>query len=181
MVPCASHFAPSIFLASASKTSINVEPMALRFASGSVTPASLLKNKLPACTPITLRPKSLYESRTSSNSFLRRSPLSTKIHVRFLPIALLSNTAATVLSTPPESPRITLSFPSLARIASTVVSINESGVQLPWQPQMFIAKFSSIFGPSLLWNTSGWNCTAQVSSPSILYAAFSTSSVLAIT
>ena len=39
---------------------------------------------------------------TSSPSFLRRRPWSTNIQVKFLPIALLSKTAATDESTPPD-------------------------------------------------------------------------------
>ena len=49
---------------------------------------------------------------------------------KFSQIALWSKVAATVLSTPPESPRITRSAPILALISATVVSTKASGVHV---------------------------------------------------
>ena len=57
-------------------------------------------------------------------------------------MALWSSTAATVESTPPLRPRITGSFPSLRCSSSTVVSMNEAGVQLPLQPQIVLTKLA---------------------------------------
>ena len=52
-------------------------------------------------------------------------------------MALFSNTAATEESTPPDKPNTTLSFPIFSLSWATVESINESGVQICWQPQIF--------------------------------------------
>jgi len=94
-------------------------------------------------------------------------------------MALWSNTAATDESTPPESPNTTLSLPNCFFRSATVDSTNDAGDQSRLHLQIS-RKFSSKLIPSKVWKTSGWNCTPQVASPSILYAANSTSSVLAI-
>ena len=103
--------------------------MVLRLTSGSVTPAKAERNSLEASTPLILSPIPLYCSKTLWNSPLRKSPLLTKIQCNWLPIALFSNTAATVESTPPERPNTTFSLPTCALSAATVVSIKLSGVQ----------------------------------------------------
>ena len=99
--------------------------------------------------------------------------------MRLLPIALFRSTATTELSTPPLRARSTLSFWSCSRSSATVRSIKASGDQLPPIPTMSI-KLASSLVPSSLWKASGWNCTPQVSSPSMRKAAFSTSGVRAI-
>ena len=96
-------------------------------------------------------------------------------------MALFRSTPATVESTPPLSPRMTLSSPSWLRSSSTVVSMNEAGVHSPLHPQMSNAKLDRIFVPSTLWNTSGWNWTAYTALSLNWNAAFTTSSVEAIT
>ena len=103
------------------------------------------------------------------------------MQVRLCPTALFSSTPVTVESTPPLRPRITLSPPIRSRSPATVVSMNEAGVQSPFMPQMVRAKLESIFVPSTVWYTSGWNCTAQVGSPANWKAALATSCVDAIT
>ena len=105
----------------------------------------------------------------------------TKMQVRLWPIALLRRTAATVESTPPLNPRMTLSLPIFSRISLTEVSMNDSLVQSPLHPQMPRAKLARIFVPSTVWNTSGWNWTPYVSSSGKRNAAFSTSEVEART
>ena len=68
---------------------------------------------------------------TLANSFLRSTPLLTKMQVSWLPMALCTSTAATEESTPPESPQITCPLPTFSRIAATVVSMKCAGVQSP--------------------------------------------------
>ena len=168
-----------MWCASSSKTSIKVPPIAFLFPSGSEIPANLSKKRFDASTPLTFKPMPSYCFKTLSNSFLRNNPLLTKIQYKFFPIALCNKTAATVESTPPESPKTTLSFPTFSLIAATVLSTKESGVHVCPTLAMFTKKFANNCFPSFVWYTSGWNWMANVSSPSILYAAFSTSFVLA--
>ena len=57
---------------------------------------------------------------------LRRSrsrPVSTNTHVSWSPIALCTSAAATAESTPPDSPQITRSLPTCARISATACSM----------------------------------------------------------
>ena len=68
---------------------------------------------------------------------------------KFAPIALCNKTAATLLSTPPDNPKTTLSFPNLCFNSATVVSINELDVQLPSQPQIPFTKFCNKVAPSV--------------------------------
>jgi len=70
------------------------------------------------------------------------------MQVKFFPIALLSKTADTELSTPPDKPRTTLSSPSWFFKFSTVVSMNEAADQSFLHPQMF-KKLSSKCVPSV--------------------------------
>ena len=98
--------------------------------------------------------------RTSSASPSRSSPLSTKMQVCRSPIALWMSTAATLESTPPESPQITDSFgPTCARIDATASSTKEPIVQSPLSPQTPKRKFPRICAPCAVWVTSGWNWT----------------------
>ena len=80
---------------------------------------------------------------------MRSKPLSTKMQLSCLPMALLSNTAATVESTPPESPSTTLSLPTSSRSSRTVLSMNDSGVQSCLQPQMVCTKLRRMVVPSV--------------------------------
>ena len=96
-------------------------------------------------------------------------------------MALWSSIAATLESTPPDRPSMTLSSPSFSRSSATVDSMKFSGVQSPLHPQMPITKFLSICEPYSLWCTSGWNCMPQVGSPFRRKAALSTVSVEPIT
>ena len=50
-------------------------------------------------------------------------PVSTNTHVSWSPTALCTRAAATAESTPPESPQMTCSPPTWARIASTDCSM----------------------------------------------------------
>ena len=93
------------------------------------------------------KPKFLYDSKTDSNSFFLNNPLSTNTHVKFSPIALCIRTPATVESTPPDNPRITLSSPIVFCNFLTVFSTNNFGVQVCEQPQISTVKFFSIFSP----------------------------------
>ena len=85
-------------------------------------------------------------------------------------MALCTSTAATDESTPPESPQITCPAPTFSRIEATVVSIKCAGVQSPRAPQM-VRKFRMSCGPSGVWCTSGWNCTAQMRRSSLAMPA----------
>ena len=76
-------------------------------------------------------------------------------------MALCTSMAATEESTPPERPQMTWPLPTFSRIAATVVSMKCAGVQSPRAPQM-LRKIPISCGPSGVWCTSGWNCTAQM-------------------
>ncbi len=155
MVPCPSHFTSVSWCASSSKTSMKTRPMVLRLVSGSSIPASWERKRSEASTPFTFSPMSLYWCSTFANSSLRSKPLFTKIQYRLSPMALFSNTAATVESTPPERPSTTLSLPIFSFSSATISSTNEDGVKLCATPAIFTRKFSSILVPSVLWYTSG--------------------------
>ena len=129
MVPCANQDTSSIIFDSSSKTSIKTLPIILRLVSGSSTPANSLKKRSEASTPFTFKPISLYWCKTLSNSFLRSNPLLTKMQYKFLPMALCNKTAATVESTPPESPRTTLSFCTFSCKSFTQSSTKAFGVK----------------------------------------------------
>ena len=111
------------FLVAAWKTSMKALPMILRFFSGSVTPLSLRRKSSVASSYWSLilkfRPKT---SCTTSASRARSRPLFTKMQVSWSPMALCSNAAATLESTPPLRPRITFSLPTCLRMASTASS-----------------------------------------------------------
>ncbi len=77
-------------------------------------------------------------------------------------MARLSRTAATLESTPPESPRMTRSSPSWALSSATVLSTKDAADHSWREPQMSTTKFFSSWVPCRVWNTSGWNWTAQI-------------------
>ena len=56
-MPCARNSTPVSLWASSSNTSTKVRPMILRFCSGSVTPASAVRNRCSASTRITRTPR----------------------------------------------------------------------------------------------------------------------------
>ncbi len=103
-VPWASHGMSPSLLASSSNTAMNSAPIRLRLISGSVTSRIASRNRADASTWIRFI---LNESRnvwtTASASPFRRSPLSTKTHVSWSPMARWTMTATTEESTPPES------------------------------------------------------------------------------
>ena len=96
---------------------MNSAPIALRLASGSVTPFSFSRNRVCASTATsgTLN-VSLKALTTCSPSSLRISPWSTNTQVSCSPTALCTSSAATEESTPPDSPQITRPSPTCARI-----------------------------------------------------------------
>jgi len=114
-------------------------------------------------------------------SSLRSRPLSTKMQCRRSPMARSRSRAATELSTPPLRASTTWSTPSCFLRRSTVWSTKACGVQSPSQPQMLMTKLCSSCSPSVVWYTSGWNCTAKVMWSRRRKAATGTSLVLAIT
>ncbi len=99
--------------ARSSKTSMNAAPMILRFCSGSVTPASRVRNSSDASTKSNGRLRRSNRVRIWVASFSRSRPLSTKMQVRRSPSALWSRSAATVESTPPDRPHTTRPGPTL--------------------------------------------------------------------
>ena len=86
---------------------MNSSPMALRFSSGSMTPASRSKNRSAARTWMSSMPKLRRNvSTTCSPSSWRIRPVSTNTHVSWGPMALCTRAAATAESTPPDSPQM---------------------------------------------------------------------------
>ena len=75
-------------------------------------------------------------------------------------MALASMAASTEESTPPDRAQSTLPSPMRSRRALTLFSTKESIFQSPVQPQTLYTKLRSIFLPSAVWSTSGWNWTA---------------------
>src|SRR5699024_11682741 len=73
-------------------------------------------------------------AQTSSFSFLRSRPWSTKTQVSCLPTALASMAARTDESTPPDRAHSTLPSPICSRRALTLLSTKESIFQSPEQP-----------------------------------------------
>ena len=117
IVPWTRWSAPNGF-ASRSKSSTNLFPMMTRFFSGSTIPRNAAKNSSAARRIRWLTLRSLRVRATSSVSCLRMSPVSTYTARRRSPSARLANTAAVVLSTPPEQAMI--AFPGTCLgIAST--------------------------------------------------------------
>ena len=129
--------------------------MVLRFSSGSVLPAKAERKRVEASTPFTFNPIPSYCFKTLSNSFLRKSPLFTNIQCNCFPIALLSNTAATVESTPPDKPKITFSLPICVFSCVTVISTKLSDVQLGVSLAILKRKLANSFIPSAECVTSG--------------------------
>ena len=116
---------------------MNSAPIALRLASGSLSPFSRARKR---SSPSTATSGTLNWSRnaaiTCSPSFLRIIPWSTNTQVSWSPTALWTKSAATEESTPPESAQMTLPVPTWARIAATCSSMMFAALQLRAQPQM---------------------------------------------
>ena len=87
---------------------------------------------------------------TSFSSFCLKRPLLIKIQIRFFPIALLINAAATEESTPPDKPRITRSLPIWLLISLIVSEIIFFEFHVFLNLQIFIKKFFIIFPLSLV-------------------------------
>ena len=119
-----------------SNTRMNSSPIALRFSSGSVTPASRSKKRSLASTWMSSIPWCRWNvSTTWAASPLRSRPVSTKTQVSWGPTARCTSAAATEESTPPDSPQMTRSWPTWARICSIEVSMIDAIVQVGSQPQ----------------------------------------------
>ena len=84
-------------------------------------------------------------------------PWSTNTHVSRSPIARCTSSAATLESTPPESPQIARPSPTWARIASICSSITDLGLQVRSHPHTSSRKFVRTCWPYGVWTTSGWN------------------------
>ena len=108
--------------------------MILRFVSGSLTPANLERKRSCALTRIKFISNCLRNtSSTSSPSFLRNKPWSTKIQVKFFPIALCTNKAATEESTPPDKAHSTFLSPICSFRDSMLIFAKEAISQSPLQ------------------------------------------------
>ena len=139
-VPCTRNLASVDPAPASSKTRMNSSPMALRFCSGSVTPARRSKKRSAARTWMSSMPWWRRNvSTTWSPSPLRMRPVSTNTQVSWAPMALCTSAAATAESTPPDSPQITRPSPTWARIASTAVSTKFSIVQSAGSPRDVVA------------------------------------------
>ena len=81
------------------------------------------------------------------------------MHCSWAPIARWIRSAATELSTPPESPQMTRPLPTVWRMVSSASAAKPFIVQLPLSLQLSKRKERSISLPRGVWTTSGWNCT----------------------
>ena len=121
---------------------MNSSPMIFLFVSGSAIPASFDKNLSLAFIRIRLMSNCcLNIFSTSSPSFLRKSPWSTKIQVKFLPIAFESKTAATEESTPPDNAHKAFLSPIFSFKLLIVSCVNELITQSAEQLQILNKKF----------------------------------------
>ena len=162
-MPCARNSAPPIFFASASKISMKVVPIVLRLASGSATPVERIEEALATrrrgragcCSgrgtgrrPPRLRPAASSRDRRTRRSADRRSPRG-------------CSTAATALSTPPESPQMTRPLPTCFRILAIISRRKAAIVQSDLQARDLVHEVARCsLAPSGVCTTSGWNCTA---------------------
>ncbi|MNC99673.1 hypothetical protein D3C83_180380 [compost metagenome] len=67
------------------------------------------------------------------------------------------NTAATLESTPPERPQITVPSPTWARMRAMASSLKAAMVQSPLRPAILWVKLRRSLAPSGVCTTSGWN------------------------
>src|SRR3990172_2630260 len=96
------------------------------------------------------------------------------------PMALCTIAAVTHESTPPLMPQTTLWFPTFSLISFTELSINAPIVQEGLHLETLKMKFPSIFAPSGVCTTSGWNCTPKNLLEESFIAAIEEFSLLAI-
>ena len=82
------------------------------------------------------------------------------MQVSWSPTASWISTAATALSTPPESPQITRPLPTWARILAISLDLKCAMLQSPAKPAMRRTKLPISCPPRGVCATSGWNCTA---------------------
>ena len=121
-------------------------------------PANLFKKRSFALTLIKLISNcSLNIFSTSSPSFLRSKPWSTNIQVKFFPIALLSKTAATEESTPPDKAHKAFPSPIFSFYYFMLSSTKEEICQSPEHLQILNKKFLITCVPLIDKFTSGWN------------------------
>ena len=147
-VPWTRKFASPIFAASSSKTRMNSAPIALRFVSGSLTPFSRARKRSSASTATSGTLKwSRNAATTCSPSFLRMRPWSTNTHVSWSPIARCTSSAATLESTPPLSPQMTLPPPTWARMRAICSETMLSGDHVRSASQISPRKRSRIVWP----------------------------------
>ncbi len=127
---------------------MNSAPIALRLASGSVTPRSFSRKRSSASTATsgTLKVSRKVLTTCSPSSF-RIRPWSTNTHVSWSPTARCTSSAATEESTPPERPQITLPSPTCSRIRRTCSSTIEAADQVRSQPHTSVRKRVRISWP----------------------------------
>ena len=132
--------------ASSSKTAMNSLPMILRFCLGVGDAGELGEEAVAGVDGDEVEAELVAHGRaaTLANSFLRRTPLLTKMQVRRSPMARWTRTAATEESTPPERPQMAWPSPTWARMRATVDSMKCSGVQSGVAPQMSKRKFEEL-------------------------------------
>ncbi len=146
--------------AACSKTRMNCSPIALRLASGSLTPANALRKRSRASTTTSRTPVAATNScSTCSGSPSRNSPWLTKTQVSWSPTARCTSAAATDESTPPESAHRTRPLPTWARTTSTSDSTTLAGVQSAAMPAPRHRKFSRTRCPYAVCSTSGCHWT----------------------
>jgi len=161
---------------------MNSRPIVLRFSSGSVMPASAAAKWSWARTCTSGTPKCLPKAAsTCSPSLWRISPWSTKTHVRRSPMARCTISAATALSTPPESPQMARASPTCPRMRSTCSSMRWVAVQVGEQSQASNRNHLSRSLPKGVWTTSGWNCTPYIRRSGFSMAATGEEAVWAVT
>ena len=172
-VPCTKNStAPTVSAGSSANTKptarsndrMNSLPIAFRFASGSVTPASLDKKASRSSTVTSFAPVAFTKSVcTCSRSPARNRPWSTKTQVSRSPMARCTKAAATAESTPPDNPQIAR---PVSPTCSRTVSINSSaifaGVQFCSNPAISVRKRTRISWPWGECSTSGWYCTPAI-------------------
>ncbi len=94
---------------------------------------------------------------TSSASFFRRRPWSTKTQVSRSPTAWWTRVATTAESTPPESPHTIPASPTVSRIRRTARSPKSSRFQSASARHTRKRKLARSSDPCSVWATSGWN------------------------
>ena len=147
-MPWTRYCGSSSLAASSSNTRMNSLPMILRLASGSVTPASLARNRSSASTATSGTLKwSRKAATTWSPSPLRIRPWSTNTQVSWSPIARCTSSAATDESTPPERPQMTWPSPTCSRMRRICSSATDAAFQSMSQPAMSSRKRVRIWVP----------------------------------